>query len=393
MMPKVYMWQNTLCSTYLMIFKKFEDFFRANNWEVVPDPVKADWIVIGACGSFIPVISDYVDKVKALAPLGKKMVIYGCLPKITPEWYKESTPKAALYIPTEHPEKIEEVIHNPAVCWSDMPEPDGFRRQDYRMYDPARRYVVTQYGCNAKCVYCPHVIGIGPQVSRPRQEILAQIEILVDGGAHTIFLEGRDAGSWGTDLNPPETYLDLLIPILEMPGDFNVYINQFGANWVLHYGQELLEPFCHPRITDIHIAIETTSPRLLELMGRDPRVNEIGPFLRTLRKRKKTLMLRTDLLIGFPTETEEELLKTLEFVREHFDEVACHGFELHPHTPVMDMGLPFYDDSLIEQRVQYAIKFLEEGSQIITHRGGQVIETMIEREKRRAEWLAHRKKA
>lgn len=388
--PKVYMWQNTLCMTYLMIFKKFEDLFLANNWEIVRDPVKADWIVIGACGSFMPVINDYIDKVKELESLGKKFVIYGCLPKITPERYESSTPKTAYFIPPETPEKIETIIKNPKVRWVDLPEPDSFRRQDYRQYDPARRFVVIQYGCNTRCVYCPHVIGIGPQVSRSKDKILAQVEKLITEGAHTIFLEGRDAGSWGTDLHPPQTYLDLLKPILDMTGDFDIHVNQFGANWALRYNKKLLEPFCNPRIVDIHIPIETSSPRLLKLMGREPRVTEIGPFLKALRKRKKNLFLRTDLIIGFPTETEEDLENTLEFTREHFDEVACHGFELHPHTPVVNMELPLLDESEIERRVQYAVGYLERDSRIICHRGGQVKETMISREKRKEALLKQR---
>jgi tRNA A37 methylthiotransferase MiaB len=232
-------------------------------------------------------------------------------------------------------------------------------------------------------------LGIGPLRSRPKNEILAQVEKLVEDGAHIIVLTGRDAGSWGTDLNPPQTYLDLLNPILKMPGDFEVYINQFGANWVLRYGEELLKAFLHPKITDIHISIETVSPRLLKLMGRDPRVMEIEPFLKTLREKKPNLILRTDLLIGFPTETEEELQMTIEFARKYFNDIACHAFELHPSTPIAKMGLPFYDEITIERRVQHARMFME-GPEVITHRGGQVYETMIEREKRK-EALRHRK--
>jgi len=382
---KVYMWQNDMCISYTVLFKRFEDFLLANGWGLTEDPKQADWILVGACAGFLPQIDAYADEMKKLLPLKKRIAVFGCLPKVTPKQFIELTPSVDLYIPSTRPQDIEKIMPNPKVRWSTVQDPCGFRKQDYRTYDPGKKYIVVQYGCNAGCVYCPHKIGMGPQISRPREEILELVRTSIAGGAHTIFLEGMDSGSWGTDLEPPQTYLDILKPILEIAGDFEVHIGQFGTEWLLHYGDSLLEAFCQPRITDIKIPIQTASPRLLQLMGRDSRVLEIGPFLKTLRQANERLNLRTDLIIGFPTETREEIDLTLKFVSEHFDEVACFGFEIHPCTPIAKMDLPFYEPSFIENRVRYTLTFLGENSQIITHRGQQVCETLLEREKRRME--------
>lgn len=382
---RVYMWQNNMCISYTILFKRFEDFLLANGWDLTEEPEQADWILVGACAGFLPQIDEYMSEMKKLLSLKKRIAVFGCLPKVTPEQFIESTPSVDLYIPSTRPQDIEKIMPNPKVRWSTIQDPCGFRKQDYRTYDPGKKFIVVQYGCNAGCVYCPHKIGMGSQISRPREEILELVRASIADGAHTIFLEGMDSGSWGTDLEPPQTYLDILEPILEMPEDFQVHIGQFGANWLLHHGDRLLEAFCHARVTDIKIPIQTASPRLLELMGRDSRVLEIGPFLKTLREDNERLNLRTDLIIGFPTETREELDLTLKFVSEHFDEVACFGFEIHPRTPIAKMDLPFYEPSFIENRVRYALAFLGKNPRIITHRGGQVYETLHEREKRRME--------
>ncbi|MBA7480354.1 tRNA-2-methylthio-N(6)-dimethylallyladenosine synthase [subsurface metagenome] len=379
--PKVYMWQNNLCITYTLEFKRIEDFFIANKWELTKEPAETDWIVIGACAGFLPQIEDYFKKVKELSPLRKKLVVYGCLPKICPERYAKVASEVVVWVPSERPQDIEKIIPEPAVHWADLPKPTCFRIEDYRCYEADKKYIVLQYGCQAKCVYCPHILGMGPQKSRPRKDILNQVKTVVAQGAHILFLEGMDSGSWGTDLTPPETYPELIGDILEIPGDFEIHVSQFGGNWLLHYGKRLLEAFCDPRITDIKIPLQTTSPRLLKLMGRDPRVEELAPSLQILRKRNRRFNLRTDLIIGFPTETEEELSNTLTFVCKYFDEVACFGFEIHPETPIARMDVPFYDEEVIESRVRWAIEFLRKNPRIITHRGGQVYETLIEREK------------
>lgn len=382
---RVYMWQNNMCISYTLVFKRFEDFFIANGWEIADDPGLADCLVLGACAGFLPQIDDYMEKIGLLNTLDKNTVIYGCLPKVTPQDFKASTPRFDLFVPPQHPEHIEKLIPDAKVRWAEIADRGIFRKEDYRRYDLGKRFLVVQHGCEAKCVYCPHKIGMGPRISRPRDEVLGLARRALDEGAHTLFLEGMDSGSYGTDFEPALTYLDILNPILEMPGDFQVHIGQFGANWVLHYGQELVDAFSNPRVTDIKIPIQAVSPRLLKLMGRDPRVLELGPLLSELRSRNPKLVLRTDLIIGFPTETPAELNRTLEFVARHFTEVAVFGFELHPNTKIARMHLPMIDQYEVDRRVQHAVEYLGQYPNIITHRGGQVCETLIEREKRKVE--------
>ncbi|MGB2824053.1 MAG: radical SAM protein [Phycisphaerae bacterium] len=379
--PAVHMWQNNMCITYTTVFRRFEDFFRANGCAIRPTAEEADVLVVGACAGFLPQIDEWMEKMRQLTSLAKPIVVYGCLPRIAPQRFAEVAGGVSLHIPPEQPEGIARLVPDLRVPWEAVADPCGFRREDYRSYDPGKAYLIIQYGCEADCVYCPHKIGMGPHFSRPLSEVAALARSAVADGAHTLFLEGMDSGSWGTDLVPPQTYVELLRALLGIPGDFQIHISQFGANWLLRYGQGLLETFAHPRVTDIKVPIQSMSPRLLKLMGRDPRVEQIGGLLKALRGRKEDLNLRTDLIIGFPTETEAELQRTLEFASEHFDEIACYGFELHPSAPIARMDLALFDDELIERRVERALTFLNLKGGIITHRGGQVPDTLLERER------------
>lgn len=353
---KFYMWQNGLCITYTLRFKQIEQFFIANEWELTTDPAQADYVIIGACASFSPFFDLYEEKIRNLDSINCKIVVYGCLPIVDPEFFRRTTPEVELFIPPRFPEQIEKLIKEPKVCWSDIPTPGEFRIEDYSCFVPNKRYIHIQEGCSEGCVFCPHKLAIGKETSRPMEDIIAQVQRDVADGASIIYLEGNNAGSWGLDLTPKKTYADLMKNILKNSGDCEIHVGNFSPRWVREYGEALI----HPRITDIKIPIQTTSPRLLKLMGRDPYAKEMDNLLKTLRRGNNRLVLRTEIIIGFPTETEEELLDTLEFVSEHFDKVACYSLDFYLNTKIASMEFPFFDVSVIEKRLQYAMAFFKD---------------------------------
>jgi tRNA A37 methylthiotransferase MiaB len=138
-------------------------------------------------------------------------------------------------------------------------------------------------------------------------------------------------------------------------GGFRVFINQLGGNWVLRQQEALQRVLLHPKVGDIHIPIQTVSDRLLVLMGRETGIGKLAPFLKALGRGRAGRVLRTDMLVGFPSETAEEFEETLVFILEHFDEVAVYGFELHPFTAIAASDAPRVDRATIESRVERAL--------------------------------------
>lgn len=355
----VHMWHSGMCISYLLRFRQMEDFLKANGWKVVDSPDGANMVLIGACAAFLPYFPRYAEHVASVSP-DAELVVYGCLPTVNRDFYKESTPDSAAFIHTRHPERLEQIVFSlqgsVGVPWDQVPVPTEFRMEDYSEYTSRRRFVLIQEGCSEKCTYCPHRVGIGRERSRALDAIVSDVCQAVNEGADWIVLEGNNSGSWGLDFEPKQTFPDLMKGIWNIKGDFEVHIGDFAPRWVREYGEILLPA----RITDIKIPIQTTSGRLLALMGRDPYAVEMGPLLKKLRQRKPNLMLRTEIIIGFPTETEEELIHTLEFVAEHFTRVGCFSFDLHPYTKIARMGLDLVDDEEIARRISLAMEFFSD---------------------------------
>lgn len=351
----VHMWHSGMCISYLLRFRQMENYLRANGWQIADSPEGADMVLIGACAAFLPYFPRYAEQVAKTSP-ETKLVVYGCLPTVNRDFYKESTPDNATFIHTRRPERLEEVLathQDEVVPWEGFPMPTEFRMEDYADYTPRRRFVLIQEGCSEKCVYCPHRIGIGRERSRPLEDVVEDVRQAVEAGGDWIVLEGNNSGSWGLDFDPQQTFPDLMDGIWSLDGDFEVHVGDFAPHWVRRYGEVLFPE----RVTDIKIPIQTTSARLLKLMGRDPYVVGMAPLLQKLRQRKPDLVLRTEIIIGFPSETDEEFMDTLEFVAEHFTRVGCFSFDLHPYTRVAHMGLEMTDDETIARRIKMGMEF------------------------------------
>jgi tRNA A37 methylthiotransferase MiaB len=117
-------------------------------------------------------------------------------------------------------------------------------------------------------------------------------------------------------------------------------------------------------------------------MNRPPGTDKIGEFLREVKKKNQVAVLRTDIMIGFPSETMEELDETLNFVTEVFDEVAVYGFEMRKGLAVEKLMDQSFSKEEIERRVAHGAKIVEARG-AMAHGGQQADVSLIEIEKRK----------
>lgn len=369
--------KDNVCTPYKLILSKTSNYLKANGWVEASSVNEADTIIVGACGAFHSLESEAIELIKEAKQANGSLVVFGCLPKVSPESVKRFKPNRI--IPASNWEQLEKIIDNPAIPMSEIEESGEFRsEEDYRLYDPGKRFVLLQTGCSSDCPYCPHKLGIGDLKSRNAEDILKQIKALVKENVHTIILTGNDTGSYGTDTNTT-TYPDLLKEVLKISP--NVHLAQLNADWVYKYQEELYPLLMNKKIRDFQVLIQTVSERVLKIMERGPVVMELKPFLKKIRQARSDIFIRTDIIIGFPTATEEEEMETLEFVAELFDEVAVHGFERFPHARIEKMNLSFYPQDVIDQRVEKALDFFKQYPKLLVHRGGQVYKTLVNIEK------------
>lgn len=187
-------------------------------------------------------------------------------------------------------------------------------------------------GCNKRCTFCIVPYTRGPERCRPLAEVLEEVRHLIRMGFLEIELLGQTVNHWrepGGDLD----FADLLEAVATVPGVRRLrfltsYPRDFTPRMVQQVGK-------HPNICPyLHLPVQSGSNRVLKRMGRGYTVEEYEELVRDLRRARPDLALSTDLIVGFPGESQEDFRATLELVeRLRYAQIFAFQYSPRPGTP------------------------------------------------------------
>ncbi|HPT83269.1 MAG TPA: tRNA (N(6)-L-threonylcarbamoyladenosine(37)-C(2))-methylthiotransferase MtaB [Limnochordia bacterium] len=178
-----------------------------------------------------------------------------------------------------------------------------------------RAALKIQDGCNQFCTYCRVPFARGRSRSRSPKSVLQQAGLLVEQGYKEIVLTGVHLGLYGADLDPPLSLAEISRQVASYPGLLRLRISSVDPHEVTGELIELLSS--HPVVCrHVHIPLQSGSDRILQLMRRNYTAAEFLDIVRTLRQRIPGIAITTDIMVGFPGETEEDFERTLELTRE-----------------------------------------------------------------------------
>ena len=200
-----------------------------------------------------------------------------------------------------------------------------------------RAWVSIMYGCNNYCTYCVVPYVRGRERSRVRENILDEVRSLAAGGYREITLLGQNVNSYGMDLDSGYTFPDLLEDVCAVEGDFKVRFMTSNPKDVSHRLIDVIAD--RPKITkQFHLPLQSGSDRVLSAMNRRYTSGSYFETVRYMWQRMPDIALSTDIIVGFPTETEEEFedtLKMLEKVR--FDSIYSFIYSKRKGTAAAEM--------------------------------------------------------
>lgn len=192
----------------------------------------------------------------------------------------------------------------------DRPEEEDIA---YRTSFP-NAWVNIMYGCNNFCTYCIVPYVRGRERSREPDAIVREVEGLLEKGYKEITLLGQNVNSYGTDRDVGMTFPQLLRRIAAIGGKFRL---RFMTSNPKDFGEELVQSIADcPQVCNlVHLPAQSGSDRILRLMNRRYTAAEYLRKVEMLRRAVPDCALTSDLMVGFPTETEEDFRQTLELVR------------------------------------------------------------------------------
>ena len=203
-----------------------------------------------------------------------------------------------------------------------------------------RAWVSIMYGCNNFCSYCIVPYVRGRERSREPERILAEVRELVQAGYKEITLLGQNVNSYGKDLDTDWDFADLLSAIDEIEGD---YLIRFMSSQPKDAGYKLFDTMarCVHVAKQLHLPVQSGCDRILRAMNRPYDRAKYLDLITYARKVMPELVLTSDVIIGFPGETEAEAMETVALVKEvEFDALFTFIFSPRPGTPAAKLDDP-----------------------------------------------------
>jgi len=289
---------------------------------VVPAGEEAELCVLNTCtvtGIASKKSRQALRKLKRELP-GARLVVTGCFAELSPESCAELG--ADLVVPNDTKDRLAQILAGKGLLDSPAGRPTECAAPRH-----TRVFLKVQDGCDNHCTYCVVTLARGPGRSRPLQEILSEIHELEKNGFREIVLTGVHLASWGMDFKAGRRLGDLVEAILERTEIERIRLSSLEP-WDLE--AEFFDLFENPRLMPhLHLPLQSGSERILRRMARHMTPDAYHQLLEAARARIGDVAISTDVIVGFPGETETEFEESLDFIQS-MEFSRIHVFRFSP---------------------------------------------------------------
>ncbi len=288
------------------------------NYKFVDQIKDADLCIIGTCVVKPTTANKILNKLKEIYNQ-KKLIIAGCMPESETNYCKKLFPKASL-INTYNITKISSLVKETL---------DGGinyylgKNKELKLGipKPIKDIVTIQIacGCTSNCAYCETKLAKGYIQSYPEDLIIKEIEYYLKKGIKKFNISSTNNSDYGIDIGT--NLVDLLRKIISIKGDFSIRIGMMNPSSIT-FLDELIEIYKNNKIQKfLHIPVQSGSNKVLKEMNRNYKVKDFINIVNKFRKNISNITISTDIIVGYPTETEEDFKKSIDLIKKIKPEV------------------------------------------------------------------------
>ncbi len=314
------------------------------DYELTDDVKQANLVLLNTCS-----IREKADQ-KFYSELGRlKRVkqnrsdmligVCGCIPQRARGEILERAPYVDLVFGTLNVSRVLELVqqvedgNEPVLEITDKVLDDDLGALPVSRDNDVTAFVSVMHGCNKRCSFCVVPNTRGPQVSRPVDVVLDEVRALADAGYKEVTLLGQNVNAYGVDFRPRHMdFADLLELVNRVEGIERIrFVTSHPLDFTDHLigAMASLDKVCE----SLHLPFQAGADRILKLMRRGYTADGYRDLISRIREAVPDIALTTDVIVGFPGETEEEFLETrrmLEWVR--FDSIFLFNYSERPDT-------------------------------------------------------------
>ena len=317
----------------------------ANGYEMTKDGESADIWLLNSCTVKNPAEDHFKNFVMNGLNAGKKVVVAGCVAQSAP---KSSYLNGISIVGVQQIDRVVEVVEE--TLKGNTVRLLGKKKEGKKKLGGAslslpkiRRNALIEIiaistGCLNQCTYCKTKHARGELGSYPVEEIVSRAQEAFSEGVKELWLTSEDTGAYGRDIGTDLP--TLLLAILDVvPDDCRVRLGMTNPPYILEHLEAMAEVYRNPKMYSfLHIPVQAASDAVLSDMKREYCREDFERIVDFLRERIPGINVATDIICGFPTETEVDFDETLDLVRKYkFPSLFINQFYPRPGTPAAKM--------------------------------------------------------
>ncbi len=323
---------------------RISELMERHGYAIVSDSHQADVILVNTCTVREKAWHKAVSQVGRICVLKRRrpelvVAVIGCVAQEEGDQWFERMPDLDLVVGPDHYAKLPELIAEVregsgprSIIGFDKGLPEDFLATSVASHENRRHpisYLTVMKGCSERCAYCIVPTVRGPERSRPASDILSEAEALVAHGVREIMLLGQKVNSYR---NEDLTFAGLLERLDRIPGLERI---RFTSPHPRHMDSELIEKYGRlgTLCESIHLPVQSGSDSVLSRMGRRYTADNYREIAHALRETCPGILISTDLIVGFPGETEAEFAQTIRLLEDvRFSGVFSFKYSPRPGT-------------------------------------------------------------
>ncbi len=291
------------------------------------DSVKdADIVILNTCTVVETTEKNMIRRMGDLKKAGKKVIVTGCMAKVQPKRIEIRLPDSVI-IPPDRYDEFSDLVSDEFGCCDPVDSPS---------YGMSAILPIAQ-GCLGNCSYCITRFARGALKSYDENDLVKEFNAMIDAGTKEVLVTAQDTACYGRDTGTDLPYL--IRRFLEKEGDYRLRIGMMNPNNLKPIVDDLLDTMEDRRVYRfLHIPVQSGSDTVLKNMRRRYTAEEFLSMVEHMRARYPDISISTDMISGFPGETDEDHRKSVELIRKlHADTVNITRFSVRPGTDAAKM--------------------------------------------------------
>ena len=374
------------CAKNLVDTEIMLGIMQARGIELTVNPADADILIVNTCAFILSAKEESITTILNLAEYKagrcRSLIVAGCLGQLYKRELLDEMPEVDAIIGTGAWNRIMEAIAETlsgrrVILIGEREIIYDAKTPRLRTTPPYTAYVKIAEGCNNRCSFCAIPLIRGRQISRPIEDIKAEVENLAAQGVKEINLIAQDTTAYGTDIYGKPKLVELLRELVKV----DVHWIRILYAYPRRFSDELIDLIAaEPKICNyVDLPLQHASDKILKRMNRPDTRESIEALIKKIRAKIPGVVIRSTFIVGFPGETKEDFLKLKTFLQtQRFDKVGIFTYSREENTAAYD-----FPDQIPEEVMQERYHDLMSLQSLISQElneilEGQELEVLIE---------------